>query len=155
MALDKGAQAVIFDVSDDANAAAEVSSHHWLFIYIVKPEYHIHVCGLHFCKQLREANSFSRPVVLVEAQGAEDLMGLVNKNEEANVVIEIKVEPKWVSTLIKKLRQFKQLLYKKTNFQKMKRRNFDASVLEDPRSSVVSETMSQVHIKIFFIFFYF
>lgn len=25
MALDKGAQAVIFDVSDDANAAAEVS----------------------------------------------------------------------------------------------------------------------------------
>uniref|UniRef100_A0A3P9MJM4 RING-type E3 ubiquitin transferase n=1 Tax=Oryzias latipes TaxID=8090 RepID=A0A3P9MJM4_ORYLA len=96
MALDKGAQAVIFDVSDDANAAAEVSIHHWLFIYIVKPEYHVHVCGLHFCKQLREANSFSRPVVLVEAQGAEDLMGLVNKNEEANVVIEIKVEPKWL-----------------------------------------------------------
>ena len=27
MALDKGAQAVIFDVSDDANAAAEVSAH--------------------------------------------------------------------------------------------------------------------------------
>lgn len=25
MALDKGAQAIIFDVSDDANAAAEVS----------------------------------------------------------------------------------------------------------------------------------
>ncbi|XP_028277023.1 E3 ubiquitin-protein ligase RNF43 isoform X2 [Parambassis ranga] len=67
MALDKGAQAVIFDVSDDTNAAAE----------------------------LRETDSLPRPVVLVEADDAEELMGLVNKNEEANVVIEIKMEPKW------------------------------------------------------------
>lgn len=67
MALDKGAQAVIFDVSDDANAAAE----------------------------LRETDSLPRPVVLVEAEDAEELMGLVNKNEEAKVVIEIKIEPKW------------------------------------------------------------
>ncbi|KAM6984273.1 E3 ubiquitin-protein ligase RNF43 isoform 1-T3 [Tautogolabrus adspersus] len=65
MALDKGAQAVIFDVSDDANAAAE----------------------------LRETDSLPRPVVLVEAEDAEVLMGLVNKNEEANVRIEILVEP--------------------------------------------------------------
>ncbi|XP_030009059.1 LOW QUALITY PROTEIN: E3 ubiquitin-protein ligase RNF43 [Sphaeramia orbicularis] len=64
MALDKGAQAVIFDVSDDANAAAE----------------------------LRETESLPRPVVLVEAEGAEELMGLVNKNEEAKVRIEIMVE---------------------------------------------------------------
>lgn len=35
--------------------------------------------------------------MLVEADDAEELMGLVNKNEEANVVIEIKMEPKWVS----------------------------------------------------------
>ncbi|XP_059207457.1 E3 ubiquitin-protein ligase RNF43 isoform X1 [Centropristis striata] len=68
MALDKGAQAVIFDVSDDANAAAE----------------------------LRETDSLPRPVVLVEAQDAEELMGLVNKNEEAKVRIEIMVEqPRW------------------------------------------------------------
>ncbi|XP_061819275.1 E3 ubiquitin-protein ligase RNF43 [Nerophis lumbriciformis] len=68
MALDKGAQAVIFDVSDDANAAAE----------------------------LREADSLPRPVVLVDADDAEELMGLVNKNEEAQVCIEILVEqPKW------------------------------------------------------------
>lgn len=68
MALDKGAQAVIFDVSDDANAAAE----------------------------LRETDSLPRPVVLVEAEDAEELMGLVNKNEEAKVRIEIMVEqPKW------------------------------------------------------------
>ncbi|TNN65007.1 E3 ubiquitin-protein ligase RNF43 [Liparis tanakae] len=68
MALDKGAQAVIFDVSDDANAAAE----------------------------LRETDSLPRPVVLVEAEDAEELMGLVNKNEEAKVRIEIMVEqPRW------------------------------------------------------------
>lgn len=65
MALDKGAQAVIFDVSDDANAAAE----------------------------LREADSFPHPVVLVEANDAEELMDLVNKNEEANVRIEFMMEP--------------------------------------------------------------
>ncbi|XP_035480935.1 E3 ubiquitin-protein ligase RNF43 isoform X2 [Scophthalmus maximus] len=64
MALDKGAQAVIFDVSDDANAAAE----------------------------LRETDALPRPVVLVEAEDAEELMGLVNKNEEAKVLIEILVE---------------------------------------------------------------
>lgn len=33
MALDKGAQAVIFDVSDDANAAAEVSVKARLLLY--------------------------------------------------------------------------------------------------------------------------
>ncbi|XP_061606940.1 E3 ubiquitin-protein ligase RNF43 isoform X2 [Phyllopteryx taeniolatus] len=68
MALEKGAQAVIFDVSDDVNAAAE----------------------------LRETDSLPRPVVLVDAEDAEELMALVNKNEEANVRIEILVEqPRW------------------------------------------------------------
>lgn len=67
MALEKGAQAVIFDVSDDDHAAAE----------------------------LRETDSLPRPVVLVDAEDAEELMSLVNKNEEANVVIEIKMERKW------------------------------------------------------------
>ncbi|XP_054610027.1 E3 ubiquitin-protein ligase RNF43 isoform X2 [Dunckerocampus dactyliophorus] len=72
MALDKGAQAVIFDVSDDANAAAELKD-----------------AGA-------EGNSLPRPVVLVYAEDAEELMGLVNKNEEAEVRIEILVEqPKW------------------------------------------------------------
>ncbi|KAK5918469.1 hypothetical protein CgunFtcFv8_003232 [Champsocephalus gunnari] len=68
MALDKGAQAVIFDVSDDANAAFE----------------------------LREIDFLRGPVVLVEAENAEELMGLVNKNEEAKVTIELLVElPSW------------------------------------------------------------
>ncbi|XP_061596115.1 E3 ubiquitin-protein ligase RNF43 isoform X1 [Cololabis saira] len=74
MALDKGAQAVIFDVSDDANAAAEIYTR----------------------TQLKETDSLPRPVVLVEAYNAEALMSLVNKNEEAKVVIEIKMEPKWL-----------------------------------------------------------
>ncbi|XP_062289339.1 E3 ubiquitin-protein ligase RNF43 isoform X1 [Scomber scombrus] len=64
MALEKGAQAVIFDVSDDANAAAE----------------------------LRETDSLPRPVVLVQAKDAEELMSLVNKNEEAKVQIKILLE---------------------------------------------------------------
>uniref|UniRef100_A0A672G637 RING-type E3 ubiquitin transferase n=1 Tax=Salarias fasciatus TaxID=181472 RepID=A0A672G637_SALFA len=67
MALAKGAQAVIFDISDDDHAAAE----------------------------LPDTDSLPRPVVLVEAEDAEELMGLVNKNEEARVVIEVKMESKW------------------------------------------------------------
>ncbi|XP_037125402.1 E3 ubiquitin-protein ligase RNF43 [Syngnathus acus] len=68
MALKKGARAVIFDVSDYDNAAAE----------------------------LRETDSLPRPVVLVYAEDAEELMTLVNKNEEAKVRIEILVEqPRW------------------------------------------------------------
>ncbi|KAM4620631.1 E3 ubiquitin-protein ligase RNF43 [Polymixia lowei] len=68
LALERGAQAVIFDVTDDASAATE----------------------------LRETDSLPHPVVLVEAEDAGELMGLVNKNEEAKVRIEIMVEPpKW------------------------------------------------------------
>lgn len=47
--------------------------------------------------QLKETDSLPRPVVLIKGTDAEDLMNLVNKNEEATVVIETKVEPKWVS----------------------------------------------------------
>lgn len=40
-----------------------------------------------------------KPVVMVKAADAEELMGLVNKNEEANVEINIMMEtPKWVGT---------------------------------------------------------
>jgi len=118
MALDKGAQAVIFDVSDDANAAAEVSARTQLRLHssmkICKTEdAHRNVTLVFLClslpafvswttrehTQLRETDSLPRPVVLVEAEDAEELMGLVNKNEEAKVRIEIMVEqPRWVST---------------------------------------------------------
>ncbi|XP_035383170.1 E3 ubiquitin-protein ligase RNF43 isoform X1 [Electrophorus electricus] len=67
LALQRGAQAVIFDITDDASAAHE----------------------------LRDSSSLPRPVVLVKAVDAEELMGLVNKNEEAMVHIDM-IEPhKW------------------------------------------------------------
>lgn len=73
------------------------------------PHAHIAVCVLSSLfghqpvgttqKKLRETDALPRPVVLVEAEDAEELMGLVNKNEEAKVLIEILVEQsRWVST---------------------------------------------------------
>lgn len=56
---------------------------------------HYHIFVTH--TQLQEVDSLPRPVVLVEDNNAKELMDLVNKNEEAKVVIEIKMEPKWVS----------------------------------------------------------
>lgn len=105
MALDKGAQAVIFDVSDDADAAAEVSVEGCSPLeQSSEQKHHIRVC---LCSsswfqhrplvQLREADSLPRPVVMVESDDAEELMALVNKNEEVVVRIEIMVDPpRWV-----------------------------------------------------------
>ncbi|XP_067113331.1 E3 ubiquitin-protein ligase RNF43 [Osmerus mordax] len=71
LALERGAQAIIFDVSDDANAALELHSQSY-------------------------EDYLPHPVLLVEAENAEKLMGLVNKNEEARVQIDIIREvPKW------------------------------------------------------------
>ncbi|XP_051981876.1 E3 ubiquitin-protein ligase RNF43-like isoform X1 [Xyrauchen texanus] len=68
LALQRGAQAVIFDITDDASAAQE----------------------------LRDSGLLPGPIVLVKSSYAEELMGLVNKNEEAMVLIDIKMEtPKW------------------------------------------------------------
>ncbi|KAJ8368363.1 hypothetical protein SKAU_G00083910 [Synaphobranchus kaupii] len=68
LALERGAQAVIFDVTDDVTAADEL----W---------------GI---------DILPHPVVLVQARNAEVLMSLVNKNEEAMVRIEVLTElPKW------------------------------------------------------------
>ncbi|KAJ7997378.1 hypothetical protein DPEC_G00228360 [Dallia pectoralis] len=64
LALERGAQAVIFDVTDDDTAEF----------------------------QLRLSESLPRPVVLVRAENAEMLMGLVNRNEEAKIHIDIKGE---------------------------------------------------------------
>ncbi|XP_036381745.1 E3 ubiquitin-protein ligase RNF43 isoform X2 [Megalops cyprinoides] len=67
LALKRGAQAVIFDVTDNAAAAHE----------------------------LQNSDDLPKPVVLVQAKDAEVLMGLVNRNEEAMVRIEVMVEVKW------------------------------------------------------------
>ncbi|XP_039612747.1 E3 ubiquitin-protein ligase RNF43 [Polypterus senegalus] len=66
LALHRGAQAVIFDITDDASAA----------------------------DQLRETDDLlQKPVVLVQAKNAATLMELVNNNQEAMVKIEPKKEP--------------------------------------------------------------
>ena len=117
MALDKGAQAVIFDISDDANAAVEVSVHQQLWLQLLSQQMLVQkqragmspitACCVSppllllpsLCNtQLRKTDSLPLPVVLVKAKDAEVLMDLVNKNEEAKVVIEINMGPKWVST---------------------------------------------------------
>ncbi|XP_061105388.1 E3 ubiquitin-protein ligase RNF43 [Conger conger] len=67
LALKRGAQAVIFDVSDNAAAAQE----------------------------LQAAEDLPKPVVLVQAKAAMVLMELVNRNEGARVHIDVMVEPQW------------------------------------------------------------
>ncbi|XP_046695666.1 E3 ubiquitin-protein ligase RNF43 isoform X1 [Silurus meridionalis] len=67
LALNRGAQAVIFDITDNVHAANELNSGY-----------------------------LKKPVVMVKAADAEELMRLVNKNEEAKVEINFMMEtPKW------------------------------------------------------------
>lgn len=49
--------------------------------------------------QLRKPRGLSHPVVLIWGHDAELLMGVVNNNREANVKIEVKEPPAWVSVL--------------------------------------------------------
>uniref|UniRef100_A0A8C8RF51 E3 ubiquitin-protein ligase RNF43 n=1 Tax=Pelusios castaneus TaxID=367368 RepID=A0A8C8RF51_9SAUR len=67
LAGERGARAVLFDISDDETAAA----------------------------QLKEPRGLSQPVVLIWGHDAELLMGVVNKNREAHVKIEVKEQPAW------------------------------------------------------------
>ncbi|XP_036393673.1 E3 ubiquitin-protein ligase RNF43-like [Megalops cyprinoides] len=68
LALDRGAQAVIFDVTDDVTAALE----------------------------LQGSDFLPRPVVLVQNRNAEVLMSLVNRNEDSMVRIEVMMDqPLW------------------------------------------------------------
>ncbi|KAG7471270.1 hypothetical protein MATL_G00122920 [Megalops atlanticus] len=68
LALDRGAQAVIFDVTDDVTAALE----------------------------LQDSDFLPRPVVLVQNRNAEVLMSLVNRNEDSMVRIEVMMDqPLW------------------------------------------------------------
>lgn len=46
--------------------------------------------------QLRKPRGLSQPVVLIRGHDAELLMGVVNKNREAHVKIEVKEPPAWV-----------------------------------------------------------
>ncbi|XP_010134923.1 PREDICTED: E3 ubiquitin-protein ligase RNF43, partial [Buceros rhinoceros silvestris] len=67
LAGERGARAILFDITDDESAA----------------------------DQLRKPRGLSQPVVLIRGRDAELLMGVVNKNREAHVKIEIKEPPAW------------------------------------------------------------
>ncbi|NWI73695.1 RNF43 ligase, partial [Dryoscopus gambensis] len=67
LAGERGARAVLFDITDDESAA----------------------------DQLRKPRGLSQPVVLIRGHDAELLMGVVNKNREAHVKIEVKEPPAW------------------------------------------------------------
>uniref|UniRef100_A0A8C0GVQ4 E3 ubiquitin-protein ligase RNF43 n=1 Tax=Chelonoidis abingdonii TaxID=106734 RepID=A0A8C0GVQ4_CHEAB len=67
LAGERGARAILFDITDDESAA----------------------------DQLRKPRGLSQPVVLIWGHDAELLMGVVNKNREAHVKIEVKEQPAW------------------------------------------------------------
>uniref|UniRef100_A0A8C6JD66 E3 ubiquitin-protein ligase RNF43 n=1 Tax=Melopsittacus undulatus TaxID=13146 RepID=A0A8C6JD66_MELUD len=67
LAGERGARAILFDITDDESAA----------------------------DQLRKPRGLSQPVVLIRGHDAELLMGVVNKNREAHVKIEVKEPPSW------------------------------------------------------------
>ncbi|CAM4668062.1 unnamed protein product [Lepidochelys olivacea] len=67
LAGERGARAILFDITDDESAA----------------------------DQLRKPRGLSQPVVLIRGHDAELLMGVVNKNREAHVKIEVKQQPAW------------------------------------------------------------
>ncbi|NWZ65954.1 RNF43 ligase, partial [Acrocephalus arundinaceus] len=67
LAGERGARAILFDITDDESAA----------------------------DQLRKPRGLSQPVVLIRGHDAELLMGVVNKNREAHVKIEVKEPPTW------------------------------------------------------------
>ncbi|TRY57228.1 hypothetical protein DNTS_003301, partial [Danionella cerebrum] len=83
LALQRGAQAVIFDITDDPAAAQEFEG---------------------------EDVSLVDPVVLVQSSHAEELMNLVNQNEEAMVYIDIMIHhSNWDSVQQQTLRAINQL----------------------------------------------
>ncbi|XP_053130544.1 E3 ubiquitin-protein ligase RNF43 [Hemicordylus capensis] len=67
LAGERGAQAVLFDITDDQGAA----------------------------DQLKQPHGLNHPVVLIWGHDAELLMGVVNNNREAHVKIEVKETPAW------------------------------------------------------------
>ncbi|XP_029468676.1 E3 ubiquitin-protein ligase RNF43 isoform X2 [Rhinatrema bivittatum] len=67
LAGERGAEAILFDITDDEGAF----------------------------NQLQEAMGLTHPVVLIWGHDAELLMEMVNNNQEAQVKIEVKEQPKW------------------------------------------------------------
>uniref|UniRef100_A0A663MQE8 RING-type E3 ubiquitin transferase n=1 Tax=Athene cunicularia TaxID=194338 RepID=A0A663MQE8_ATHCN len=110
LAGERGARAILFDITDDESAADQVQTP---LILSAKPQLGgprrtlqgartVLVSGcsgpsptVFVSLQLRKPRGLSQPVVLIRGHDAELLMGVVNKNREAHVKIEVKEPPAW------------------------------------------------------------
>lgn len=84
---------------------------YWVTVQIARPPWRMinlhvlsylraysgHLTTMLVSLQLRKPRGLSQPVVLIWGHDAELLMGVVNKNREAHVKIEVKEPPAWVS----------------------------------------------------------
>uniref|UniRef100_A0A8D0GA42 RING-type E3 ubiquitin transferase n=1 Tax=Sphenodon punctatus TaxID=8508 RepID=A0A8D0GA42_SPHPU len=102
LAGERGARAILFDITDDESAAEQV----WIPSSKLPLSPPALKCILPRCKascqpltvvslQLRKPKGFSHPVVLIWGHDAELLMRVVNNNREAHVKIEVKEPATW------------------------------------------------------------
>uniref|UniRef100_A0A670Y577 RING-type E3 ubiquitin transferase n=1 Tax=Pseudonaja textilis TaxID=8673 RepID=A0A670Y577_PSETE len=98
LAGERGARAVLFDITDDQSAADQVRRND--FQVFAKPnersvEWSREPYSYSISPQLRKPQELSYPVVLIWGHNAELLMRVVNNNREAHVKIEVKEMPAW------------------------------------------------------------
>uniref|UniRef100_A0A8C9FQ95 RING-type E3 ubiquitin transferase n=1 Tax=Pavo cristatus TaxID=9049 RepID=A0A8C9FQ95_PAVCR len=91
LAGERGARAILFDITDDESAADQSPP--------IRAGAGMRCSGTSLTTfvslQLRKPRGLSQPVVLIRGHDAELLMGVVNKNREAHVKIEVKEPPAW------------------------------------------------------------
>lgn len=107
MAGERGASAVLFDITEDRAAAEQVPRDFRVFeegagqrrterLGDGEARTQPRLCP--FALQLQQPLGLTWPVVLIWGQDAEKLMEFVYKNRKAHVRIELKEPPAWVST---------------------------------------------------------
>lgn len=106
MAGERGASAVLFDITEDRSAAEQVPRDRrvvqegfgWREVWFLG-EAEVTRILVEFCSlQLQQPLGLTWPVVLIWGKDAEKLMEFVYKNRKAHVRIELKEPPAWVST---------------------------------------------------------
>uniref|UniRef100_A0A8C0AXA5 RING-type E3 ubiquitin transferase n=1 Tax=Buteo japonicus TaxID=224669 RepID=A0A8C0AXA5_9AVES len=101
LAGERGARAILFDITDDESAADQVQTPLILSMFleggriVLVSGYSGPSLTVFASLQLRKPRGLSQPVVLIRGHDAELLMGVVNKNREAHVKIEVKEPPAW------------------------------------------------------------
>uniref|UniRef100_A0A8D2IV32 RING-type E3 ubiquitin transferase n=1 Tax=Varanus komodoensis TaxID=61221 RepID=A0A8D2IV32_VARKO len=96
LAGERGARAILFDITDDQSAADQVSRRLRGRRGGLPARRGVRSCIFGVVSpQLRRPRGLSQPVVLIWGHDAELLMGVVNNNREAHVKIEVKEAPAW------------------------------------------------------------